>query len=415
MASDYPDSIDTFTPLTPGTGGSRMDVEVGGRTHAEILNDLQYGVVSTQETLGTDPQGDYLDVVSRLNSGVFHNNTVTNMRPWRRAMTRVQRGTGLGRLLVVGTSSTFGIGPSNEEDQWVTVLADTLMSRTGQGSMCIEPMNNHTCTAGSTKRSYITVGSGWTHDAGGSVGDAGNIIGASGAGGTFSFTHPYCDRFTIYHLIHGTTGTWTTQIDSETPVTGNGGSGSMARASVTAVSSGGVGQHTLKISAPTGGSMGVYFIEAHVGTTGLRIGNFGIPGGLSNDFDNSNNTYSGLPWIDQLNPDLVVFQIGGNDAATSVSVSDFKTRLKTATQYVWDNTPAGIVLCEMIEERGSVVDLSYGEAIREIAAEVGCATFSVGDAMHGDPEAYVDPGNGHFTATGHRLWATAFADALLTV
>ncbi len=48
-----------------------------------------------------------------------------------------------------------------------------------------------------------------------------------------------------------------------------------------------------------------------------------------------------------------------------------------------------------------------------IASEVGCATFSIADAMHDDPEAYVDPGNSHFTATGHRLWATAFADALL--
>lgn len=67
----------------------------------------------------------------------------------------------------------------------------------------------------------------------------------------------------------------------------------------------------------------------------------------------------------------------------------------------------------MIEEQGSVLDLSYGEAIREIASEIGCATFSIADAMHDDPEAYVDPGNSHFTATGHRLWATAFADALL--
>lgn len=128
MATEYPDGIDDFTPITPGVpGGSRMSDIIGGRSHADIINDLQFGLVAVQETIGTNPQGDYLNVRSRLGSGVFKNNSAINMRPWRRAMTRVQRGTGLGRLLVVGTSSTFGIGPSSEEDQWVTVLADALL------------------------------------------------------------------------------------------------------------------------------------------------------------------------------------------------------------------------------------------------------------------------------------------------
>jgi hypothetical protein len=57
VATGYPGAIDEFTPITPGVpGGSRMSDEIGGRTHADIINDLQYGLVAVQEALGINPQ-----------------------------------------------------------------------------------------------------------------------------------------------------------------------------------------------------------------------------------------------------------------------------------------------------------------------------------------------------------------------
>ncbi len=58
MATDYPTGIDSFTAIVPGnTPGvsTKLSDEVGGRSHADIINDLQAGLVAT--TLGTDPQG----------------------------------------------------------------------------------------------------------------------------------------------------------------------------------------------------------------------------------------------------------------------------------------------------------------------------------------------------------------------
>lgn len=339
-------------------------------------------------------------------ASVLKNVNAINMRPWRDALIKAQRNKGFGRVLVVGTSSTFGIGPSAEHHQWVRVFSETLRSRIGIGEMsgCLVNAQNFI----SPGRSYTSAGSGWTADPGGSIGNSGNMQGAASASGELTYTHPHCDRFTLWY----TSGNFTLQIDSESATTGVTGSAGVFNTH-TIVSSNGVGPHTLKIKSPVGATARPYYIEAHVGTTGdLRIGNMGVSGGVADDYDNTSEFYSGLPFINFLDPDLVIFQIGGNDAAQDVPVATFKARLKAAAQYVWSNTPATIVLCEMIEEHGSEIDSTYGEAIREIAAEVGCMTFSISDAMLNDPAAYVDPNNDHFNNDGHLLWARSLAAAL---
>ena len=329
--------------------------------------------------------------------------TAVNMRPWRDAMVRVQRGTGFARVLCVGTSSTYGVGPTSENYQWVRVFAETMRARTGFGEYAGDLLTSQT-----KGRSYITAGTGWTDDPGGSVGNIGNLQGAVSAEGELTFTHPHCDRFTLWY----TTGNFTLQIDSESAVTGVTGAGSTINAH-TIVSGNGVGEHTLILKDPISATARPYAVEAHVGTTGLRVMNLGVTGAVSDDFDNSNNYYSGLPLIDKLNPDLVILQIGGNDQAQDVEVASFKSRLKTVADYVWDNTPATIVLIEPIEEHGSEDDLTYGEAVREIADEVGVMTFSVTDALLGDPNAAIySDGGSHFNNTAHTLWGRSMALAL---
>lgn len=327
-----------------------------------------------------------------------------NMKPWRDALVRAQRGTGFGRILCVGTSSTFGVGPSSESHQWVRVFSETLRARLGVGEQCIEPFNSATVAA----RSYMSAGSGWTTDAGNSIGDLGNIQGAVSASGELTYTHPHCDRFTVWY----TSGNFSLQIDAEAAVTGVTGSGGVLN-SHTIVSGTGVGAHTLKIKNPISETARPFLVEAHVGTTGLRVANFGVSGSVADDHNNSAVFYAGLPLMDVLNPDLVIFQIGGNDVTAGVPVATFKSRLKTAVEYIWDNTPATVILVEPIEERGNAIDLTYGEAVREIAEEVGCMTFSVTDAMHGDPAFYADGVDSHFNNDGHLLWADRLANAML--
>ena len=69
MATDYPTGIDSFTAIVPGnTPGvsTKLSDEVGGRSHADIINDLQAGLVAVQTTLGTDPQGASTTVSDRI-------------------------------------------------------------------------------------------------------------------------------------------------------------------------------------------------------------------------------------------------------------------------------------------------------------------------------------------------------------
>lgn len=356
-----------------------------------ISNPSGSGLTPTQEA----------ELASR--GSILKNVDAANMKPWRDAVVKTQRGTDFTRVLCIGTSSTFGVGPSSESHQWVRVFAETLRARLGYGEQCMEPFNSATVAS----RSYISAGSGWTTDAGGSIGDLGNIQGAAGAAGELTFTHPHCDRFTVWY----TSGNFSMQIDSESATSGITGSVGVFNTH-TIVSSNGVGQHTLKIKSPVGVTARPYLVEAHVGTGGIRVANFGVSGSTAADFDNQVEFYDGLPLINVLDPDLVIFQVGGNDVTQEVPVATYKSRLKAAAQYVWDNTPATIVMLELIEEHGNEIDSTYGEAVREIAEEIGCMHFSVTDAMLGDPAAYVDPNNDHFNNDGHLLWARSLAAAL---
>lgn len=66
MSTSYPGGVDSFTPLTPGPGGSRQNETIGGRSHADMMNDIMEGIVALQTTLGLDPQGLFSTVKERI-------------------------------------------------------------------------------------------------------------------------------------------------------------------------------------------------------------------------------------------------------------------------------------------------------------------------------------------------------------
>jgi acyl-CoA thioesterase I len=124
--------------------------------------------------------------------------------------------------------------------------------------------------------------------------------------------------------------------------------------------------------------------------------------------------------VEETKPDLVVWQVGTNDALRHVSIDKFKTCLKTTLKWLGDNK-MDVVLVDPQYGIALTRDTHYEKvvtAIAEVAREGGVLLVDRFEAMrelhrvHGDT-FYLASDNLHLNDTGHRCMAEQLARSIV--
>jgi len=124
--------------------------------------------------------------------------------------------------------------------------------------------------------------------------------------------------------------------------------------------------------------------------------------------------------VAELKPDLVVWQVGTNDALRHVSIDRFKECLRTTLAWLRENR-IDVVLIDPQYGEALIKDAFYEEvvaAIAEVARESGVLLVDRFEAMrelhrlHGD-RFYLTADNLHMNDTGHRCMAEQLARSIV--
>jgi len=181
------------------------------------------------------------------------------------------------------------------------------------------------------KTRYTYVGT-WTNSA--TYGPFAGVVGTDATGGARKSSVAAStasvvlngDSFDIYYVTDATTAAFTVTIDSDTPVSVGGVSGSavFAKATVAPVS-GLSGQHTVKITSPASGAVIFWGIAPRAFTGGAQIHNVSLSG--TNSANGTTGTVAS--WLPSMVPDLSVFAFEINDYLGSVSIVTFTANVTT--------------------------------------------------------------------------------------
>lgn len=398
------------TDITGLGGAATKNVGTGS-------GDVAAGNAPAAAQSGAQAYADALVAAVEVPPVVFNPATV-NWKPWRDALGRLSDG-GEARIAWIGPSHVYGYGAGGQLAYTAPpVLADTLRARTGFGRALNDggiTLLHWESVGSSNKRSWITRnvgGSSWfVSDDNKGIGKNGWFYGESGGSGATHYAAPDCDHFRIFVILSGSSGTFSAQIDSETPITGLGGAGS-GFAEIDVWSTAGVGAHTLKLSGQAGGDVQVWGIQARRGPSSrLAIATAGVPAAKMADFtahsvaqDSASITFDGLQ------PDLVIISLIGSDAAAGTSPAAFEASLESLVDDAID-AGATVLLAPTGKYPGADADDfdDYLQVYRDVAQAKAVPMFDTGHVVGPDDLDETD----HYTQTGYHKWATAVANVLL--
>lgn len=331
-----------------------------------------------------------------------------NLNYWREAMLTARKG-GRARVLCIGTSNTYGWGPSDPATMnWPYLLMQNLEAQTGIRTVWgPEPLNKFSCTI-THKRPYITVGTGWSITTYAYVADNGGAEGDPGvATGNLETTIPDIEGFSVFYIDRTAGRSFKMRIDSESPVTiTTTGTNEVKEATIMAASR---GNHTLKIYDPLGGTAIIGAIGGR-GSSGISVLNWGVPGSIVANWHKDTEQYWGsLNFVKGADPDLIFLEIGANDTGITPLV-DYQASLEAIIDYCKANTQATIVLCETYDNGGT--DSGYIEVARRVAADKEIHILSLMTVMQGSRSAWYasveDPS--HLSQDGQFVWSSAFTE-----
>lgn len=336
--------------------------------------------------------------------------SAVNEKKWRDALLRAQQG-GKARILCLGTSNTYGWGPSTPATMnWPKLLSEKLESVLGIPSVFgPEPLTKFSVDgldAGVVhERPWFTNGT-WSYsydtyyaDSGAATGDPGQTVGPK-----FSKTVRealsimYFDRTagrTIPYRIGASTGTITT-------------TGTNKLMELVIPASGSV---TLELLEPTGGTAIVQALGETV-NKGIDVLNWGIPGlVLSKLVKDPGQWWSTLSLFDGIKPDMVIIEAGANDTGGITPPATVGSQLDTLVAAIQANSQAAVMLCETY----SANDSAYVEAIRDVADARGAYSLSLMTIMQGNRDPWRASVNdaSHMSQDGYEVWASGIASALL--
>ena len=229
-------------------------------------------------------------------------------------------------IAFIGDSVTAGYTPVTQglpsyADEVRAALQATRGARRGEGIVPTFPLQ--------TAR-YTLTGT-WTMVAYGPFGGASTFGGPGGArkssvAGSTASVIIYGDAFDIYYVTDATTAAFTVTIDSDSPVSVGGTSGSAVFAKATVTPTSGLsGKHTVTVTSPAAGAVIFWGISARAFGSGALVHKLGISGTVSADV----LLGSLSSWLTSLGVDLTVYAWEINDYAARLPISTFTAQLTT--------------------------------------------------------------------------------------
>ena len=292
--------------------------------------------------LFTDASGNSVGVTSPTGASYssfgLANATDANTRFVKRMKGRVLSGSGRGRILPIGDSTTASAGAATGTTGCVGAFAKSYPTQlaaalTAKGLRASNKSFGGDQSIGSQvtypqydPRATPAPGVGWSFTLNSLGGNAAYFQG--GGAGVLSLTE-VCTNFTVYHARGFSSGTATVSVD---------GGGSLGTLSAiggsdvigTTFSAGALGSHIIQINASNNGNFVIVAIVAWDATnTGIDIVQAGAFGVASSFFTAAANPWNALNAIGYLTPDLTVIQLGINDIIGSVSPATYGQNLST--------------------------------------------------------------------------------------
>lgn len=350
------------------------------------------------------------------------------MPHWTACTAKVKINTGNCRVLMVGDSTTYGLGSNGTLSTGdVTVgsypanLAKYLNSSvlpaqrdaaigagggTGNGNAC----------GGNDAR--IACGGAWAFNG---VTTAGGNTYNAGATGTLTFTPTdSVNTFVFWYIVNSGLGAGTYAVDggSTTAFNENGGS---AITSVT-VNAGSLAAHTLDI-AWTSGSIYLIGFEAYNSAVGsVRIENAGWSGSNSGNWNNFGSPWQPLNAVAGMAPDVILIDLGINDWNSGVTTATYAINIQALIN-AWKAT-SDIILVTPDPGAITVMPLAtqqaFVSAMYQLAISNNLPLIDNFSRWGSYERANVAPlsfyfNNQHPDALGYSDFAQSVAEKLLTV
>ena len=252
-------------------------------------------------------------------------------------------GSAKATVALVGDSITRGMYASNPETKsWAALLRASLQAQYGDGGSGFKSVTltdlwlANANTPAAVRTAYAAqlspVTGAWTVFNGAGPGSA--AIYSQTAGDTITFTRRGTS-VSVYHLKSGTSRSfdWTVHGVPQPRVNANGANG-VANATPTGLSD---GTHTSVVTIVGGANV---FICGASGekATGVVVNNFGRPGGVSANFDNTDSFGGNASWSGGANypADLVIYALGVNDGFNNVTGDAYAKAVRRALTAIRD-------------------------------------------------------------------------------
>ena len=396
----------SYTPVLEGPSTPNGSVAADpGAVYTQT--DGLLGVSRWVKVEGTDDQGWVIETATPTLTGVTAGSIATpgNLEHWGNSLAKARNGDGVAKILWLGTSNVFGQSAYDIENNGAPfALANMLNATVAPAVKYMEP-TQRSQLEGANARSYMSIsGAGASLRTTTMIADEGSVGIDAGSAGTFTYTHPDCEYFTLH--VRDWINTFDVRVDGGAPITKTGAD--TGPAIEYRIDCGSRGEHTLTVENVEGADDLLIVAVGGGINNGILVSNYGSNGTHSGDWVKDAGNPYGSPdcTFDAHQPDLVIITLGGsNEFNGSISAAQYGTNLGTLITYIKNNTDADIILqgpCWWYDSTPGDLD-DYHDAVLAAAQAASVPYLDVVKALKGDPEKYLR--SGHIDEDGHRLLA----------
>ncbi len=330
---------------------------------------------------------------------------------WSAKLAGARAGTANARVLCIGDSTTWGLPYGPNPDSFCAQLA-TLANNSRTPS--VYGLSTPYTSPGDSR---WTIGAGWASANAGAAGISSAYY-STGGGGSITFTPGVnADSFYVYYVggsgatpAYQPLGTFTAQATGGSPTSvpyNSSLSGNIYRALVTAGSAG--TGNSVSISVATGNTAVIVGVEPFLSTKAqILIGNAGNPGTNTTEWTNP-YTAESLAFIAAATPDLVVIDLGINDAFASLSPTTY-----IANMTILINTAhaagADVILSTFPPSQSSsysTYEALYYPLLQSLASSNAIPLVDIYGLLGGTYNAPYMYDGVHPNVSGYTLWANA--------
>jgi lysophospholipase L1-like esterase len=302
----------------------------------------------------------------------FSNYTASSLSAWKTARNAAVAGSSNARVLLIGDSETAGYGANNNVSNitngWPAQLAPLVGGGIGSISSTIGWLHNG---EGLNSDSRVSFG-GWTNETAGVIGAEQIYIAASPATAATFLPTNNVDTFVVYSYIESGFDTLDVAING-TPVGTVNQNGTPGNNVTNNAFTATLGSNTIGFTDGTNGSyvdvLGVYTYNSAVKEISLM--NAGWNGASAATWVGASNqfgftwSYGSVGFLNQLNPALIIIQLGANDCNGSISIPSFTSNMQTLITIAKSSNASVMIASDVPVESKDCS--SYGTAMQSLA------------------------------------------------